>query len=383
MRSSDPISPERLEELLRGIPPETEREARVQGLVRELRAGTPPASDAVRERVRALRAPAPQRWGWLTWRRAALVLAPATVAVVGALLVPRGETPSGSGDQSAAPAQELSAGSAGAEPDVGGRDATAPKAAPSEARARGALESLSASPVPTTDRAQDVDVFLEVRVPNRGRLEDANGEATRIARELGGHVVTASFGTTGQEGLAELTLRVPTRKVQEAIARYSELGTVTGQRIDIQDRQAEIDARARQIEGLRRSLRILDLRLAGTNLTAEQRLQLELARERQRARLSDLLRTNRRVVRGTQMADLSVRLHTGTAPAKEEGTRFDDAVGAALDVLTVVGAGAIFMAIVLAPALVLFVLVWLLVRAARRRRDERLLEAPRPHAPPS
>jgi Domain of unknown function (DUF4349) len=378
MRSSDPISPERLEELLRGIPPETEREARVQGLVRELRAGTPPASDAVRERVRALRAPAPQRWGWLTWRRAALVLAPATVAVVGALLVPSGETPSGSGDQSAAPAQEFSAGSAGAEPDVGGRDAAALEAAP-----RGALESLSASPVPATDRAQDVDVFLEVRVPNRGRLEDANGEATRIARELGGHVVTASFGTTGQEGLAELTLRVPTRNVQEAIARYSALGTVTGQRIYIQDRQAEIDARARQIEGLRRSLRILDLRLASTNLTAERRLQLELARERQRARLSDLLRTNRRVLRGTQMADLSVRLHTGTAPAKEEGTRFDDAVGAALDVLTVVGAGAIFLAIVLTPALVLFVLVWLLVRAARRRRDERLLEAPRPHAPPS
>jgi Domain of unknown function (DUF4349) len=237
--------------------------------------------------------------------------------------------------------------------------------------------------VPATDRAQDVDVFLEVRVPNRGRLEDANGEATRIARELGGHVVTASFGTTGQEGLAELTLRVPTRNVQEAIARYSALGTVTGQRIYIQDRQAEIDARARQIEGLRRSLRILDLRLASTNLTAERRLQLELARERQRARLSDLLRTNRRVLRGTQMADLSVRLHTGTAPAKEEGTRLDDAVGAALDVLTVVGAGAIFLAIVLAPALVLVVLVWLLVRAARRRRDERLLEAPRPHAPPS
>ena len=54
MPTPDPIAPERMEELMGGVVPEGEREALVQGLVRELRAEAPVAPAPLRERVRTL-----------------------------------------------------------------------------------------------------------------------------------------------------------------------------------------------------------------------------------------------------------------------------------------------------------------------------------------
>jgi hypothetical protein len=366
MRSPDLIAPDRLEELLRGAAAEGEREARLQGLVRELRAELPTAPPSVRARVLSLRQPVPKSRG-ITWRRAVLVFVPAALAAAGALLIPERDS---NGDRQAV---------------VRERVLPAPSAnfpiTPSESS--GEQRSALAVP-PRSDRVQEIDVSLEVRVPDRRRLEEANADATRIARELGGYVVTASFGTGTAEGSADLAVKVPASRVQDAVGRFSELGVVTGQKIAIQDRQAELDARTARIQRLRRSLRITELKLQATDLTPEQRLDLQLQRERQRGLLDDLLRANRRVLRATRMADVNLALHTRPAPAKEEGSgKIGDAVGAALDLLTVAGAALIFLAIVLAPVLALGLLVWLLLRAGRRRRDERLLEAPRPHAPPS
>jgi Domain of unknown function (DUF4349) len=365
MRSPDPIAPERLEELLRGAPPDGEREARVQGLVRELRADALPAPEGVRERVRALREPVPPKRRFS--RRAALILVPVAVAVAGALLLPLERT---SRDEA--------------------REATSVDAQPEPAPsgpAQGALGSTRRSPVQlgaATDRVADVDVALEVRVRDQRRLEEADSEAGRITRALGGYVVTASFGTSGSEGRADLTVKVPATRVQAAIARYSELGTVTGQQIAIRDRQAELDARTARTQRPHRALRITELKLRSTTLTPEQRLDLQVQRQRQQGLLDELLRANRRLLRETRMADVDLALHTGPPPAKEEGDgRLTDAVGGALDVLAVAGAAAVFLAIVFAPFLALGLVVWLALRASRRRRDERLLEAPRPHAPPS
>ena len=54
MPAPDLIAPDRLEELLGGALPEGEREARLQGLVRELRAEAPPAPPTLLERVREI-----------------------------------------------------------------------------------------------------------------------------------------------------------------------------------------------------------------------------------------------------------------------------------------------------------------------------------------
>ena len=61
MPAPDLIAPDRLEELLGGALPEGEREARLQGLVRELRAEAPPAPPTLLERVREIGQEPPRR----------------------------------------------------------------------------------------------------------------------------------------------------------------------------------------------------------------------------------------------------------------------------------------------------------------------------------
>src|SRR5919197_1267348 len=74
MSSPELVLPNRLEELLAGAFPETEHEARLQGLARELRAGSSPASAALRAKLEGLSAaPRESRFGGRA--RVALVLA--------------------------------------------------------------------------------------------------------------------------------------------------------------------------------------------------------------------------------------------------------------------------------------------------------------------
>ena len=84
MRSPDATDVERIEGLLRGMPPETEREAHLEGMIRELRSVSPRASHELRERVRTLREPEVRRsLGW----RPVLVLVPVALAFAGAALL--------------------------------------------------------------------------------------------------------------------------------------------------------------------------------------------------------------------------------------------------------------------------------------------------------
>src|SRR5262245_29937763 len=75
MPSPDLIAPDRMEELLGGALPEAELEARLQGLVRELRADAPVAPARLRARVQALGEQPARRRTPLPRRRTALALA--------------------------------------------------------------------------------------------------------------------------------------------------------------------------------------------------------------------------------------------------------------------------------------------------------------------
>jgi hypothetical protein len=80
---------------------------------------------------------------------------------------------------------------------------------------------------------------------------------------------------------------------------------------------------------------------------------------------------------------VTLALHTreaAGAPAPEGG--IGGAARDALDTLGRAGEIAVFAAILLAPLLALAVLVWIALRARRRRVDARLLDQPRPAAPP-
>ena len=237
MRSPDPTDVERIEGLLRGMPPESEREAHLEGLIRELRTDVPTAPRHLRERVRGLRAPEPRRtFGW----KPVLVIAPLVVALLGAALL---------GGRGSEDREEPAA--------VGGRESLEFQPGPPAA----ADQALRTSPLPATARAQEWDVALELALRDNGRLSEASAEAIRTTRELGGFVVSSNVATQGRSGNARLLVRVPQRRVQEAIALFSGLGTITGQQVSIQDRQGELDRLARRIDTLRVQVAQLNVRL--------------------------------------------------------------------------------------------------------------------------
>jgi hypothetical protein len=364
MRSPDLTDVERIEGLLRGIPPESEREAQLAGLIRELRGLNAEVPAVVRERVRALDEPLRRRsWGW----KPALVLVPIALGLVAGALVGRG------GDESRQ--REAAAGAAAA-------PARAVAADQGRAPVERTFGLTALAPLPQSaeggGRAQEWDVSMDLRLPNNDRLAAASQEAIRTTRELGGYVVSSSIGTNGSRGEARLAVRVPARRIQDAIARFGDLGTITAQHVDVQDRQGQLDALARRIDSLRVSLAEVNLKLAQPGLSAPERLRLELRRERLRGLLNRLSGERRALNDQVVLADLALMMRTGhSAVAPSEG-RVEGAARDAAHVLAVAGAVAVFLLIVLAPLAVVAVGVWLAFRTRRRRTEERLLDKPRP-----
>ena len=367
MRSPDRTDVERIEGLLRGMPPETERDAQLEGLVRELRTSMPPAPGGLRSRVRELRPP--ERRSTFGWKPV-LVVVPLALALVGAALL--GGRGGGGEDESEASggARELTA------PAQEGGGTTVWGGATDDAlRAQGVPEQTI---VPDATRAQEWDVSLELALRDNARLSEASADAIRTTRELGGFVVSSTVSTQGRDGSARLLVRVPKRRVQEAIALFSDLGTITGQQVSVQDRQGELDRLARRIDTLRIQIAELNAKLAQSGLTEPERLRLELRRQRLQGQLNQRTRQRANVSNEVAMAEFDLTLRTQRAAAVGDSSRFDDAVGDAVGVLAVAGAVAIFLLIVLAPLAVVVLAAFLARRSLRRRGEERLLDRPQP-----
>ena len=364
MRSPDATDVERIEGLLRGMPPETERDAHLEGMIRELRTVSPRASHEVRERVRTLREPERRRsLGW----RPALVLVPVALAFVGAIFLGGGGGDSGS--------QEAGGGAAATELKQQPWSAATPE------DAAGSREAILGAPAPTlsdTARAQEWDVSLALAVRDNRSLSDASAEAIRTTRSLGGFVVSSNVTTQGSGGRADLVLRIPQRRVQDAIAQFSELGTITGQQVTVQDRQADLDRLAKRIDTLRIQLAEVRAELARSDLTEVDRLRLELRRQRLQGELNQQTRQRTGIANEVALSEFSLTLETRRAAAAAGDSRIDGAVGDAVEVLSVAAAVGLFLLIVLAPLAVIATLLFIARRSLRRREEERLLEQPRP-----
>ena len=400
MPSPDLIAPDRVEELLGGAVPEGEHEALVQGLVRELRLGGAPAPASLRTRVTALADETPRRRASLPRRRLALALALVLVAVslVGAGLALRGDGEPQAADPTAVEVtRNLSGDDSGgpvpspADPELSGqgsvfvyKDST-PEFRSALRNQVASGQELGGGESVDPSRATDIDLLVELRLRDADELAGASQQAMAITRELGGWVAGSDVDSSGHEGEAELQLRVPVGRVEDAVVRLSELGTVTGQGMETVDLQAGIDRRDRRIEELDRFIRIGELRLESGTLDPEERLLLQIRLERQRAARADLLRANTRDRREAATSELTLLLHTREAPAGDEADE-GEAAGTALDALRLlgdIGVVALFLAIVLTPVLLLAVLVWLALRSRSRRLETRLLDRPEPAGPRS
>jgi len=352
----------------------TDFEREFEELVRDLRALPTAAPEHVREQVRALGEPAPSRTLWarlprLHWRRSLLVLAPAcvlglvTAAVVHGVLNSE-PTREAAVTQSGA-AFERAQGKSGAEDQA---FTTAQPAAP----------FASPLPVPSAGRLQDYEAWMTVRVKDLDALSDQANEAMRVARSYGGYVVSLEQTTApGRPGQADLVLRVPVARVEDALMRLAGLGTVIERHLSIRDLEQAVQQQRARILKLKLFIARATEQLKG-DLPADVRLRLQLQLEQAKSDLSRATNANRATLREASLSRIALTLTTQKAVGagtKNGAGRIERAARDAGSFLAAAGAVMLFLLIVLSPLILLGAATIWGSRAYRRREERRLLSA--------
>ncbi len=314
-------------------------------LVSDLRALPTAAPERLRERVRALGEPAARRGlPRVPW----LVVAPACILALAAAAVVHGVVSSG----------------------------TSPKrqALTFAGEARG----VAGSPLVPSDasRHQNYDASLTLRVKDLNALTDQTNEAMQIVHSYGGYVASVEQTTrTGQPGEADLMLRVPVGRVEEAMVRLSELGTVLARQVSVVDLEQALRQQRARILHLKLYIARATEQLKNS-LPADVRLRLQLQLQQAREDLARVTRANGATLNEAALSHVALTLTTqkDATPVQKGGSgRFRRAAGDAGSFLAGAGAVILFLLIVLGPLIVLFVAAALGLRAYRRREERRLL----------
>ena len=274
-------------------------------VVDEIRAARIVSSPELRERVLALAAavpPAPPRRE-LPWRRMTLVLVPACAALALAGALAAGLATSGKSGSTAASGGAVR--EAAPQTAFSAQDQVAPSAKSSGSGAAGSL------PV-TPGRAQLYEAQLTLKVKD---LSAATKRALRLTRGFHGYVRSVDYGAGRERGTATLVLRVPVGSIQEALVRYSALGTIVDQHVSIQDVQPQLDRRFRQMQTLRDSIAKLQARLENPGLSAAERKTLEDELVATRRQLAVLQQAQARQQRQASLATVSLDLRSAATAA--------------------------------------------------------------------
>ena len=339
--AADPID-ERYDEIVHGLRALPGAPAELRGRVLELAA----VADT----------PRPPRRGL----RVALVFALLVVAAVAAISLTSGGSKPGV-------QKSASGGAASDRAETAQRARLAPTAKPSDNRALG----LAIPP----GRLTEVHASLRVRVASVDRLSKATARAMKITRRLGGFVQSVDYGTpSGGNGDAYLTVRIPVAHVQQAVARFTALGTILSQHLSIRDLQDQANAEVLRILRLRQLAAELRAKLR-TQLTPEERVavqaRLDAVRGLLRAKTGQHAGTLRQGRLSTFQLELTTRKAAAAAPSHP--SRIGRAARHAFSALSTTIAGLLYALIVLSPLLVLAAAVLWGARYRRRRVEQRLL----------
>lgn len=367
-----------LDALLAGGSARTDGERSLLAAIDALRVAPPRAPEHLRARVGALR-PEPRRWRVPPTRRILFVLVPAAAALAVAAALVHGIAGSRTGGvqhgQAAAKLHSfdapqasttIPAGAGG----TGGSGSFAPQA----------VRKIAApAPAPSPGRLTRYQASITVRVDGDGRLSDATNRATAVARGVGGYAASVEYRTpAGRAGQAFLELRVPTDRVQDALARLAALGTLVAQRVSVQDLQSRLERQSAQIGQLRREIRLLAEALRSPLLTPLQRVELRLRLGEAKRSLAQRTHARKSTVAAGTLARVSLVLTSeqGAAVVPHRRSRVDRLLRSAVSFLGLEATVALYALIVTAPLLVLAALAWAAAAARRRREERRLLSAP-------
>ncbi|MEO9175612.1 MAG: DUF4349 domain-containing protein, partial [Gaiellales bacterium] len=226
-------------------------------------------------------------------------------------------------------------------------------------------------PAPSATRLQDYRASMALRVSGTRRLSQVTQRTISLTRGFGGYVTRSNVDLHGRSGSAQVDVRVPVARVQDAIARFSSLGVITGQHVAVADLQAGYDAAERRIESLRHSLALIEIRLAAPKMTPEQHVTLLAQRERAQHALAGARETSQGLAQRGAYARIDLSFATGQKAAPvvaQKPGRLEHAVRRAGGLLETVTIGALFVAILGLPVLLVAALVLYVARSQRRRR---------------
>ena len=334
-------------------------------LIHELRASRPSAPADLRARVREIAAEQPARGRWASWRfpvrRGMLVAIPAAAALAfasaGVLGLARSDVAPQTYRQDA-----LDKATAESAPLTGSGSL-----APAPSRTQGSALDQS------TDRAQRVSATLTVEVSDSNAVSRAAQDALDLTRSLGGYVVSSSV-STGEEGSAELIVRVPVTKVQEAITGLSGLGRIVSQQVTIDDLQGTLDQLEKREATVRGQIARIRARLESETLDPQTEAVLRTRLQTLRSELTELRTGISSTEAEARMSTIQLTVVTpGAFGAVAPPSRIDRTIDEALNVLAWEGVVALGLLIVLAPFALVAFAAWLGRRLYRRHEEERLL----------
>jgi len=224
-------------------------------------------------------------------------------------------------------------------------------------------------------RLTDVHASMRLRVSSTDQLSKQTSRAMRITRDLGGFVQSVDYGNASRgNGDAYLTVRVPVGHVQQAVVRFSALGTILAQHVSIQDLQDQSNAEELRILQLQRLETQLKAKLRGS-LTPEQRVLLQSRLDAVRGLLRAKTQQHAGTLRKGRLSTFELELTTrkGAAAVPSHPGRIERAARHAFSLLSKTIAGALYTLIVLSPLLLLAAAALWASRFRRRRVEQRLL----------
>jgi hypothetical protein len=314
-------------------------------LTAELRGARITAPSELRERVRLIAAADTTPTRRFTWRRALVVALPVAAAIAASIVFTRP-----SRDQTAHTPSVLSAG-------IQHGEATNPAAT----KSAGGAAKLA--PPSTPGRVQVYGADLALRLSSATAVSDGVKSALRIASSLGGYPTLVHATSHATMASADLTLKIPRAHIQEAVTRLSALGTITSEQVNIQDKQAGLNATDRQIARLQGQLKELRAQTPSAATTTRiAALESQIARL-QRAEAATRLKAHY----------ATVHLHLTSAKAVVPQEQGHGPLHGVVVALTWLGIGAVYALAIGAPIAILVLLVWLAARIVRRRREDALL----------
>ncbi|MCW3046344.1 MAG: hypothetical protein JWO74_628 [Solirubrobacterales bacterium] len=376
----DPLVAEELERLDAALAGSADADPGLEALVRDVRAEAPEMTPAFRgaldDRVRA-GFPRARRFAWRPSRTllvpalgaaATLLIAVAVIGLAGGGGGPGGSGGTGKASSSAGTVSGAAPGAASAAPPVTRESAVPQKSAP------------VAPPLPLTGGASGRQVERAAQLTLTSApadVQDVADGVIRTAGALGGYVETSQISSSDQGGGASLRLRVPSARLDDAIARLSELahvGSLTRASTDITAPVVSATSRLGDARAERDAL----LRALGKATTdreiASLRERLRLNRSQIAALEGELAGLRRRA----NMATVDVTVE-GTGPKAGAGTGGawtpKDALHDALRVLEVAAGVTLVACAVLVPLALLAALGALAARGLRRRRRDAALDA--------